>query len=125
MVLSGSAARTRDTDVDVEVADTYLRRLRGMLGREVLPEALLLVPGGGVHGVGMRVPLDVAMLGRGGGAGRYRVLKVARLRPFGLVNGARGTVAVLEAAAGSLERWGTAVGDEIELVEPGTRPRQG
>lgn len=104
-------------DVVVEVADTYWRRLRGMLGRRRLPEALLLTPGNSVHGMGMLVPLDVAQLVPvpGRPAGSYRVLRTTVLRPLGLVASRRGVRAVLEAPAGSFDRWGLAAGGEIRL----------
>lgn len=99
---------------DVVVADTYLRRARGMLGRRQLPAALLLVPGGSVHGMGMTVPLDVALLspvsgGRLDVVGEHRVRRTAVLRPFGLVGSRRGVRSTLEAPAGSFGRWGLTV----------------
>ena len=124
----------------VLLADTYLRRLRGMLLRRRLPPSLLLVPGGSVHGVGMTVGLDVAVLvpappatsrqgpaptrtpGPGAGPDRAArlgdmvVAKVARLRPFLLVGAVRGTVAVLETPVGGLERWGVGVGSTVRVV---------
>lgn len=110
---------------DVVVADTYLRRLRGMLLRRRLPEALLLVPGGSVHGMGMTRSLDVAVLRPAGPGGRGRrsphepmtVAKVGLLRPFALVGGVRGACATLEAPAGRFESWGLQVGDEVRLVD--------
>jgi hypothetical protein len=117
---------------DVEPADTYWRRLRGMTLRRRLPPALLLVPGGAVHGLGMRVPLDVAMLvpapdpaaaGQSGdcaGATRgarldrvWEVRRVSRLVPFGLVPGVRRVAAVLEAPAGSFASWALAPGSRV------------
>ena len=107
---------------DVLVADTYLRRLRGMLGRRVLPEALVLVPGGAVHGVGMTRSLDVAMLapeGAGAGAGAasdtFVVVRTAVLRPFGLVLAPRGVRRVLEAPTGSFERWDLCPGARVRF----------
>lgn len=96
---------------DVLVADTYGLRARGMLARRPLPEALLLVPGGSVHGVGMTASLDVAMLspidgGRTQVLGAHRVVRTALLRPFGLVGPRRGVRSTLEAPAGSFARWG-------------------
>lgn len=111
---------------DVVLADTYLRRLRGMLGRPRLPPALLLHPGGSVHGMGMTRSLDVAVLVRAdpGERGRttpvtpMRVAKVSRLRPFGFVAGVKGACATLEAPVGSFERWGLAVGDDVAVRRP-------
>lgn len=104
---------------EVELADTYLRRLRGMLGRRSLPDALLLVPGGSVHGVGMTAALDVAMLAPQVGAtpvvGRQGVLATAVLRPFGLVGSRRGVRSVLESPRGCFVEWGVAAGAVVEL----------
>lgn len=95
---------------DVLVAETYWTRLRGMLGRRPLPPALLLRPSGSVHGMGMREPLDVAMLAPDG-----TVLATRVLRPRGLVNAPRGTRDVLEAPVGSFERWGLREGSVVTL----------
>lgn len=106
----------------VELADTYLRRLRGMLGRRALPEALLLRPGNSVHGMGMLASLDVAQLVPQpdvDGDPAYRVEHVAVLRPMGLVGGRRGVRAVLEAPTGSFRRWGLGVGDVVRLGPAG------
>lgn len=107
----------------IEVASTYWTRLRGMLWRHVLPPGLLLLPGGSVHGVGMTVSLDVALLAPVGErsdpvAGPYRVVRTAVLRPFGLVGSARGVRAVLEAPAGSFERWGLEGGSVVSFEPP-------
>ena len=94
----------------VVVADTYLTRLRGMLGRRPLPPALLLRPAGSVHGMGMREPLDVAGLDADGA-----VLDVGVLRPFGLTPSVRGVTQVLEAPVGSFARWGLVVGSVVTV----------
>jgi uncharacterized membrane protein (UPF0127 family) len=92
----------------VELADTALRRARGMLARRTLPEALLLQPCSSVHGVGMRAALDVAFLDRTG-----TVLDVVVLRPWSQPKGRRGAAAVLEAPAGSFTRWGLTTGSRV------------
>ena len=106
---------------EVVVADTYLRRLRGMLLRRRLPESLLLVPGGSVHGMGMTVSLDVAVLVPGPAGGSVTdglvVARIARLRPFLLVTAVRGTRAVLETPVGGLARWGVEVGSVVQVRE--------
>lgn len=107
----------------VEVADSYLTRLRGMLFRSELPAALLFVPGGSVHGVGMTRRLDVAMLVPVDGAsdrvaGPFRVAKVAVLVPFGLVGSRRGVRCVLEAPVGSFARWGLVEGSVVSFEAP-------
>lgn len=81
-----------------------------MLFRPVLPEALLLRPCSSVHGAWMRVPLDVALLSRD-----LRVLHVQVLRPWGATRPRRGVTQVLEAPAGSFERWGLTAGIRVKL----------
>jgi uncharacterized protein len=89
------------------IADTPLRRLRGLLGRRRIDDALLLTRCTSVHGAGMVVALDVALL-----ADDLTVLHTRWLPPFGLVLPRRGVRHVLEAGAGAFERWG---------VRPGVR----
>ena len=92
------------------VADTVLTRARGLLFRRVLPEALLLRPCSSVHGAWMRVPLDVALL-----TDDLRVLHAQVLRPWGMTRPRRGVTQVLEAPAGSFERWGLRAGSQVGL----------
>ncbi|MFI9489491.1 DUF192 domain-containing protein [Promicromonospora sp. NPDC052451] len=95
----------------VEVADTALARARGLLFRRELPEALLLRPCSSVHGAWMRVPLDVALLSAG-----LEVLHTQVLRPWAVTRPRRGVHQVLEAPAGSFERWGLRPGSRLALV---------
>jgi uncharacterized membrane protein (UPF0127 family) len=102
LLVNGSPVAT------VEVADTWRARLRGLLGRTELPEALWLEPESSVHGIGMRVSLDVALLDGSG-----LVTDTLVLRPWGMTWPRRGVVAVLEAPAGSFERWGVQRGSVV------------
>lgn len=102
LMVNGSTVAT------VEVADTWRARLRGLLGRTELPEALWLEPESSVHGVGMRVALDVALLD-GSGVVTHTLV----LRPWGLTWPRRGVVAVVEAPRGSFERWGLHPGSVV------------
>lgn len=101
---------------DVVVADTVLTRARGMLFRRRLPDALLLRPCSSVHGAWMWAPLDVALLSRD-----MRVLHVQVLRPWGMTRPRRGVTQVLEAPAGSFERWGLEVNSGLELGQEAGR----
>jgi uncharacterized membrane protein (UPF0127 family) len=58
----------RATDVRVYHAHSFLARLFGLLGRRPLAagEALWLQPCTSVHTLGMRYPIDVVFLDRGG-----------------------------------------------------------
>ncbi|RPF22933.1 DUF192 domain-containing protein [Myceligenerans xiligouense] len=96
---------------EAEVADTALTRARGLLFRRTLPEALILRPCSSVHGAWMRVRLDVALLSREG-----EVLHAQVLRPWGVSAMRRGAKEVLEAPAGSFERWGLGVGSRVALT---------
>jgi uncharacterized protein len=100
-----------------EVADTWAGRLRGLLGRRTLPEALLLSPESSVHGAGMRVPLDVALLDA-----RGVVLAVQVLRPWAVTRPRPAVTAVLEAPVGSFERWGLRVGSTVSVGDPPDAP---
>jgi hypothetical protein len=64
-----------------------------------------------VHTVGMRFTVDVAFL-----SAEHTVLRVTRLKPWRMALGGRGAQSVVQAEAGSLERWGVRVGDQLEVV---------
>ena len=99
----------RDT-AEVLVADRIAGRLRGMLGRGPLPEALMLRPANSVHGVGMHSTLDVAALDRTG-----VVLAVHVLRPWRATATVTGGRDVLEAPEGGFTRWGLARGALVTI----------
>ena len=98
---------------EVVVADTPLRRLRGMLGRRPLPPALILRPTSSVHGIGMREALDIAVLDTDG-----VVLTIAVLRPMRATAPVRRGKQVLEAPVGSFARWGLERGSRVTVSDP-------
>jgi len=108
LVVNGSTVAT------VEVADTWGARFRGLLGRRELPEALWLEPESSVHGMGMRVSLDVALLDSAG-----VVVDTLVLKPWAVTKPRRGVVAVIEAPVGSFERWDLRPGGVVSLEGPG------
>jgi uncharacterized membrane protein (UPF0127 family) len=75
-------------------------RRRGLLGTDRLEGALWLQPCGSVHCVGMRYPIDVALLDR-----RGRVLAARTLRPGRLTWPSPRVRAVVEAPAGAFGQW--------------------
>ena len=112
--------RTRGTLLggDIRIADTFLSRLKGLLGASgpAEGEGLWIVPCRGVHTFGMRYPIDVAFLD----SGRVVVGVLSMLPPNrfgGFFRGARGA---LELRAGTLAVTRTAPGDllEFEVVPP-------
>jgi uncharacterized membrane protein (UPF0127 family) len=102
----------RDGDVlaSLEVAANRRERRRGLLGRDGLEGALLLRPTRAVHTLGMRFPIDVAWCDR-----ELVVLRVAQLGRHRLSRPVLRASAVVEAEAGSFERWGLQPGDQLEL----------
>jgi uncharacterized membrane protein (UPF0127 family) len=104
---TGRAVATR-----VGRADRWWLRLRGLLGRDALAEGegLWLVPCPSVHMLGMRLPLDVALLDRDG-----RVVATFEALPPGRrVASARGAYVALELGAGALRRAGIGPGTLLD-----------
>ncbi len=98
---------TRGTEVagQVEVADSFGARFRGLMGRPSLPagSGLWLTGTSNIHMFFMRFPIDAVFLGRPAADGGRRVVAVhAALRPWtGIVWYARGADGCLELPAGS------------------------
>jgi uncharacterized membrane protein (UPF0127 family) len=100
-------------------ADSWLTRLRGMLGRPApgAGEGLMLTPCRAVHMLGMRYPIDVAFLDQAG--------VVVAIYP-GLGPGAgtfwhRNARHALELPSGALAASGTVVGDRLSWSAADTR----
>lgn len=105
VVHDGAAVRVGS---DVAVADSWWRRLRGLLARPRLKrgQGLLLLECASVHTVGMVYPIDVAFLDAEG-----RVVRsIARLRPWRVGIGGGEAVHTLELPSGRLEETGTVPG---------------
>ena len=97
-----------------QLADTPLRRLRGLLGRGHLDrgEGILLRPAPAIHTCFMRFPIDAVFVDRG-----MRVVAISeRLRPWRIAR-ARGAHSVVELAAGECSRLGIASGDRLSIAE--------
>jgi uncharacterized membrane protein (UPF0127 family) len=95
------------------VAESRRERRRGLLG-EPDPEFALVIPNcKWVHSVGMRCALDVAYLDD-----ESRVMKVQQLAPMRLPLPVFAAHTVVEAKAGSFERWGVRIGDIVEVRRP-------
>ncbi|WP_329271502.1 DUF192 domain-containing protein [Streptomyces sp. NBC_01451] len=103
--------------IPLEVAESGRARRRGLLGRDGIEGALLLTPASSVHTFGMRFAIDVAYLD-----GKARVRAVRTMRP-GRVGLPRPWVrSVLEAEAGSLERWGVRRGVRLTILTDDSVP---
>jgi uncharacterized membrane protein (UPF0127 family) len=105
-------ATRRDIVCDrAELADSPLRRMRGLLGRHFLDrgEGLLLTPAPSIHTAFMRFPIDVVFLDS-----EHRVLRVVREMGPWRAAAAKHARAVLEIAAGEAARRGIDVGDVLD-----------
>jgi len=94
----------------VTVADSTLRRMRGLLGRRALPsgEGVVLRPAWSIHTAFMRFPIDVVFVDA-----EQVVMRVEpALRPFKTAS-CRGAREVVELAAGECEQKGLTAGDRI------------
>jgi uncharacterized membrane protein (UPF0127 family) len=111
LLLVVNAGRDCELGARVLLADTWLLRLRGMLGRPepMAGEGLLLTPCQSVHMYGMRFPLDVAFMNRDG----VIVAAYRSLPPGSRSRWHRDAAHALELPAGTLETSGTSVGDVL------------
>jgi len=106
---SGWLLRDGDVVCALDMTDSPAERgvLRGRAGCE---GALHLEGARTVHTAGMKFPVDVAFL-----SVDLEVVRVTRLKPWRMAMGGRRARSAVEAEAGSLERWGVRVGDQLEV----------
>ena len=109
--------KTRETFVatDAVVADSYLRRLVGLLGKTKrwarLGAGLWIKPSRGVHTIGMLFPIDLIFLGK-----EKEVVEVEEfVRPFRISRVSLKATSVLELPPHTIYRTGTKVGDQLEI----------
>lgn len=98
------------------LADSALRRMRGLLGRKTLDSGhgILIRPAPAIHTWFMRFAIDAVFLDRD-----LSVLSIRReLRPWRMAR-QRGARAVLELPAGEAERRGIKPGDRLEVTVDG------
>jgi uncharacterized membrane protein (UPF0127 family)/CheY-like chemotaxis protein len=94
----------------VAVADSTLRRMRGLLGRRTLAkgEGIVLRPAWSIHTAFMHFSIDVVFIDA-----EQVVMRVEHgLRPFKTAS-CRGAREIVELAAGECERRGLAAGDRV------------
>jgi uncharacterized membrane protein (UPF0127 family) len=103
----------RPVAITVESAFSSADRKRGLLGRDGLPsgQAMVIAPSNLVHTFAMRFAIDILFAARDG-----RVLKISTAVPPRRIAGSLRAFAVIEMAAGELERADTRVGDVIEVA---------
>jgi len=110
--------KTRETFVatDATVADSYVRRLVGLLGKTkrwaLQGCGLWIVPSRGVHTIGMMFPIDLIFLGKN----REVVHLEEYVRPFRISKVLLKADSVLELPPHTIYRSGTQVGDKLEIA---------
>ncbi len=99
-----------------ELADTSAKRRIGLLKHERLEpgQGLWIVPCESVHTFFMKFPIDLVYLDK-----RRKVRKVRSAVPAWRLSACLSAHSVLELPAGTVERTGTAVGDELEVEKLG------
>jgi uncharacterized membrane protein (UPF0127 family) len=108
--LAGLEGLTLDGELTLHVARSYRERRRGLAKMTPLPDdhGLRILRTNQVHTFGMRFPLDLVWLGRGG-----RVLRVDRdVRPGRLKTCLRAR-SVVETCAGQGERFADALSERV------------
>ncbi|EIW20445.1 MULTISPECIES: DUF192 domain-containing protein [Pelosinus] len=113
--LQDSAA---DNVLEFSVADTFLSRLKGLLGTTSLAEnqGLLLCNCNSVHMIGMRYVLDIVYLDKNG-----VILKIVEnLKPW-QVSCCWSAKDTLEVKSGTIQRLSWKGGDQLQLNKKGAK----
>lgn len=111
-VTQGWLVKNAKVLASLEVVRTPMAKAKGLLGRESLEGAVMLVNTKSVHTVAMKFPIDVAFLDQGN-----RVIKIIRMVPYRVSPYVFRAKSVIEVEAGALARWGVQLGDELEVRE--------
>ncbi len=94
----------------VEMATDRVARRVGLIGRPGIDGALFIAPTFAVHTIGVRFPIDVAFLSK-----YFVVLSTVTMRPSRIGMPRPRAKAVIEAEAGSFERWGLRRGHKVDI----------
>jgi uncharacterized membrane protein (UPF0127 family) len=98
----------------IAIADSFLTRLRGLMGRRSLAagSGLWITPSSGVHTCWMRMAIDIVALDK-----HLRVIAASsKVRPWRVSGLSLKTHSVLELPAGQILACGLEVGDQLEVL---------
>lgn len=101
----------KNPPLKIEVADNFLTRFMGLMGRKVLPNGhgLLISPCNSVHMCFMRFAIDIVYIDE-----NYNVLKaVKNLKPWVGMSICWKAWGVIELPTGSIEQYNISSGDKI------------
>ena len=93
-----------------DVAKTARARRRGLIGKNTVTTAMVLVNCRWIHTIGVKCALDIAYLDADS-----KVIKIQRLSPMRVSLPVSKSATIVEASAGSFERWGLHLGDVVEV----------
>jgi uncharacterized protein len=114
MIKAVNNSTGKELATDVKVADTLFARMKGLLGKKLLPqgEALWIKPCFSVHSFLMKFPIDVIFLDN-----RNQVVAVVNnLTPNRLTRLYPQSSSVLELPIGTIDASNTAIGDKIDIA---------
>ena len=106
-----AGADEKNPPLQIEVADSFFTRLRGLMGRKSLADGqgLLIVPCSSIHMCFMRFAIDAVYINR-----EYEILKiVSGLRPWLGLSWCSSAWAVIELKNGEAKQYGLAIGKKI------------
>ncbi|MHB1419227.1 MAG: DUF192 domain-containing protein [Bacillota bacterium] len=96
-----------------EIANTFWKRFKGLLGRREFPlgSAMVIRPCNSVHTVAMRFSIDVIFIDR-----ECRIIRmIHQMRPNRFSPIIRKAAAVVELPAGTLKTSSTKMGDRVKV----------
>src|ERR1039457_5780668 len=93
-----------------DLADSFVDRTRGLLGKKTYDAAMILPRTRSIHSFGVRFPVDVAFLDK-----EMTVVAMVRLSRWRISMPRLRANQALEAKAGSFDRWGLRLGDCLEF----------
>lgn len=107
-----------DNVLEISVADTFLSRLKGLLGTAELADnqGLLLCNCNSIHMIGMRYALDIVYLDKN----RVILKIVENLNPW-QVSCCWFAKDTLEVKSGTIQRLSWRVGDQLQLTKKGAK----
>jgi len=107
---AGWVLRDGEVLAAADLADSFFDRTRGLLGKPDYDGAMILPRTRSIHSFGVRFPVDVAFLDK-----EMHVVAMVRVKRWRVTMPRFRASQALEAKAGSFDRWGLHLGDQLEF----------